>query len=373
MSSKISVEQFALFKEKLTSENYLYKSMSKSKIGNIVELALTNKINNFTVESNDGETYNLIHLETNLPFKAQLKIIHGRLEFKSNLLIPQVEYISDFSTINLKAKTLDNKALRPAQIGALHSLLAHWSLSNDPATIVLPTGTGKTETMLLTSLVEQAIRTLIIVPTLELKDQIFRKFQTWGILKELGVIPIHFKNPKTLALAKTIKDDDEVQFLKEAEIVISTPALLARCPKAIQDQFKNIFTHVFFDEAHHIKAKEWDHLKHLFSSSKIVQFTATPYRLDRQPIEGKVVYNYPLSQALKDNCFSKISLISVDERNPNKKDFEIAHTAINKLYEDRKEGFHTHKVMVRAETKEKAESLFSSCIFLHKPTIYSYS
>ena len=210
MSSKISVEQFALFKEELTSENYLYKSMSKSKIGNIVELALTNKINNFTVESNDGETYNLIHFETNLPFKAQLKRIHGRLEFKSNLLVPQFEYISDFSTINLKAKTLDNKALRPAQIGALHSLLAHWSLSNDPATIVLPTGTGKTETMLLTSLVEQAIRTLIIVPTLELKDQIFRKFQTWGILKELGVIPIHFKNPKTLALAKTIKDDDEV-------------------------------------------------------------------------------------------------------------------------------------------------------------------
>lgn len=360
MSSKISVEQFALFKEELTSENYLYKSMSKSKIGNIVELALTNKINNFTVESNDGQTHNLIHLETSLPFKAQLKRIHGRLEFKSNLLVPQFEYISDFSTINLKTKTLDNKALRPAQIGALHSLLAHWSLSNDPATIVLPTGTGKTETMLLTSLVEQAIRTLIIVPTLELKDQIFRKFQTWGILKELGVIPIHFKNPKTLALVKTIKDDDEVQFLKEAEIVISTPALLARSPKAIQDQFKNIFTHVFFDEAHHIKAKEWDQLKHLFSSSKIVQFTATPYRLDRQPIEGKVVYNYPLSQALKDNCFSIISLISVDERNPNKKDFEIAHTAINKLYEDRKKGFHTHKVMVRAETKEKAESLFSS-------------
>lgn len=358
MSSNISVEQFALFKEELISENYLYTSISKSKIGNIVEPALPDKINNFTVESKDGEIHNLIHLETNLPFKALLKRVHGHLEFKSNLLVPQFEYISDFSSINLKAKTLDHKALRPAQIGALHSLLAHWSLSNDPATIVLPTGTGKTETMLLTSLVEQAIRTLIIVPTLELKDQIFSKFQTWGILKELGVIPIHFKNPKTLALAKTIKNDDEVHFLKEAEIVISTPALLARSPKAIQDQFKNIFTHVFFDEAHHIKAKEWNHLKHLFSSSKIVQFTATPYRLDRQPIEGKVVYNYPLSQALKDNCFSKISLISVDERNPNKKDFEIAHTAINKLYEDRKGGFHNHRVMARAETKEKAESLF---------------
>ena len=60
-------------------------------------------------------------------------------------------------------------------------------------------------------------------------------------------------------------------------------------------------------------------LKQLFSASKIVQFTATPYRLDRQPIQGKVVYNYPLSQALNDKCFSKISLISVDERHPSKR------------------------------------------------------
>lgn len=358
MSSNISVEQFALFKEELVSKNYLYTSILKTSIGDIVELALPNKANDFAIESNHEEVHNLIHLETNLPFKALLKRIRGHLEFKNNLLIPQFESITDFSSINLKARNLHNKALRPAQLGALHSLLAHWSLSNDPATIVLPTGTGKTETMLLTSLVDQAGRTLIIVPTLELKDQIFKKFRTWGILKDLGVIPINFKNPKTLALAKTVKNDDEVLFLKEAEIIISTPALLARSPKIIQEQFKNFFTHVFFDEAHHIKAQEWDHLKQLFSSSKIVQFTATPYRLDRQPIEGKVVYNYPLSQALKDNCFSKISLISVDERNPNKKDYEIAHTAINQLYEDRKKGFNKHKVMARAETKDKAENLF---------------
>lgn len=45
--------------------------------------------------------------------------------------------------------------------------------------------------------------------------------------------------------------------------------------------------------------------KTIILSFKIVQFTATPYRLDRQPIQGKVVYNYPLSQALNDKCFLK--------------------------------------------------------------------
>ncbi len=40
--------------------------------------------------------------------------------------------------------------LRPPQIGALHAIGSHWSLYHHPATIVMPTGTGKTETMLAT-------------------------------------------------------------------------------------------------------------------------------------------------------------------------------------------------------------------------------
>ena len=38
--------------------------------------------------------------------------------------------------------------LRPPQIGAVHAVHARWSISAEPSTIVMPTGTGKTETML---------------------------------------------------------------------------------------------------------------------------------------------------------------------------------------------------------------------------------
>ena len=38
--------------------------------------------------------------------------------------------------------------LRPPQIGAIHAIHARWSVSSEPSTIVMPTGTGKTETML---------------------------------------------------------------------------------------------------------------------------------------------------------------------------------------------------------------------------------
>src|SRR5690606_38643292 len=83
-----------------------------------------------------------------------------------------------------------------------------------------------------------------------------------------------------------------------------------------------------------------------------------PYRNDRKPIEGKIVYNDPLSQALKDNCFSKISLISIDERHPLKKDEAIARAAYERLLSDRKEGYNRHKMMVRADKLSHATILY---------------
>lgn len=354
-------EQNQLFQEEITLDQFLYTYWKKhSRLGQIQELALSERKNTFAITHRDNSLYTLRSLSTNLLFKATLKKNKENLKAEKNLIIPLFELNDSSSKVNINATNENGDKLRAAQIGALYSLIAHWTLSKDPATVILPTGTGKTETMLLTTLVDQSKRTLVIVPTIELKDQIFQKFSNWGILKHLGVLPQNFRNPKIIALKETIKSEEEVDFLINAEVIISTPALLARSPSFVQHKLKDFFSHVYFDEAHHVTAKEWDLLKKLFSSSKIVQFTATPYRLDRQPIQGKVVYNYPLSQALADKCFSKISLISVDERHPGKKDYEIAHTAVNQLYKDRQNGFNSHKVMVRAETKEKAEDLLAN-------------
>ena len=44
---------------------------------------------------------------------------------------------------------------RAAQLGALCSIKAHWTTSRHSATIVMPTGTGKTETMMATIVLEK--------------------------------------------------------------------------------------------------------------------------------------------------------------------------------------------------------------------------
>lgn len=341
---------------KLKLAKPLYFSYSKTKWGILSEVALAEGDHDLTAVEYDG-SYNRISGKEGNTFLVKLeykKGIHSVSGFAKHLDNGVEQKNLDF---RINAVGSNGKSLRPAQIGAVYALMANWSLSKEVATIVLPTGTGKTETMLVTALADRANRVLVVVPTIDLKRQIADKFSTWGILRELGVISGETRNPVVLVLEGTVTDPSFISVINSADVVVTTPAFIARTTINVRMQLKSSFSHVFFDEAHHIQAKEWSFIKDLFTNSKIVQFTATPYRNDRRPIEGKIVYNYPLSQALKDECFSKISLISVDERHPQKKDQAIAESAMKRLTQDRKEGYIRHKMMVRADKRGHAEEL----------------
>lgn len=338
----------------------LYYKKEKLSCGHLSQLALNVGDWVFSAIHQADNTYKLIH-ESGVTFLAELKKSKGKkgtYEIKGCVENIESNNFPYYQGLNINGVGELGKTLRTAQLGAIHSLMAHWSLSNEVATIVLPTGTGKTETMLVSTLADKAERTLVIVPSIELKNQIAEKYSTWGILRELGVIPQDTLNPNVLILSKTLKGDEHIEDIKKADIIISTPAFFARSDSETKLKVKNLFSHVFFDEAHHIKAVEWDGVKSLFKDSKIVQFTATPYRNDRKPIEGKVVYNYPLKKALEDKCFSNISLITVDEHHPRKKDKAIADVAMQRLQEDRDNGYTEHRMMVRTDDISHAKELF---------------
>lgn len=346
--------------EILNFSSPLYYLYEKTPCGLLSNIAIESGVYNFLAVHQYDEIFKLTH-DSGLSFIAELK--NGKGPKKGTYQIKGcVKRLNStpsyFDGLNINGQSEANWKLRPAQLGAIYSLLSHWSLSEDVATVVLPTGTGKTETMLVTTLADKANKTLVIVPTIELKNQIAEKFATWGILRKLGVIPTFTSNPTILPLNKILSNTDYIKHLEKADIVISTPAFIARAAPEVKEKICNLFSHVYFDEAHHVIANEWDIIKKLFKKTKIVQFTATPYRNDRRPIEGKIIYNYPLSQALKDNCFSKISLVTVDERHPKKKDKAIADAAINRLLQDRKNGWNRHRMMVRAENTFHAENLF---------------
>lgn len=94
------------------------------------------------------------------------------------------------------------KGLRKPQLGALFSIKSYWSIEEKPVTIVMPTGTGKTETMISTIVSEQCKKVLIIVPSDLLREQLCSKCITLGILEELGVIRTNTYKPVVCCLKK---------------------------------------------------------------------------------------------------------------------------------------------------------------------------
>jgi hypothetical protein len=61
---------------------------------------------------------------------------------------------------------------------------------------------------------------------------------------------------------------------------------------------------------------------------EIVQFTATPFRNDDQPIGGKPSFTFSLRQAQEQGYFKQIQFRPAMEFDPARKDMAIAEAAV---------------------------------------------
>jgi hypothetical protein len=170
------------------------------------------------------------------------------------------------------------KGLRTPQSGALHGVLAHWKVSHSPCTVVMPTGTGKTETMLALLVNQRLPRLLVVVPNVALRDQISRKFLTLGLLKEYGIVGADALLPVVGVLERRPHNVEEVDdFFQRCNVVVTNMQVLGGCDDAVQDRVAERCSHLFIDEAHHISARTWDAFRRRMMAKVIVQFTATPF------------------------------------------------------------------------------------------------
>ena len=67
--------------------------------------------------------------------------------------------------------------LRPPQIAAVHSIMSHVHNADDKGIVVMPTGTGKTETMISVLVANKCKRVLVAVPSDSLRLQISNSFK----------------------------------------------------------------------------------------------------------------------------------------------------------------------------------------------------
>jgi superfamily II DNA or RNA helicase len=242
--------------------------------------------------------------------------------------------------------------LRPPQLGALYALLAHWSTqSTEPATIVMPTATGKTETMLALLCAERIQHLLVVVPSDALRDQTVKKFLSLGILPVAGVVGPGTLRPIVGSLEHGFDSTaSAAEFAAACNVIVSTPnALTASTPEA-RDAIASTCTTLFVDEAHHVAAATWSEVRDLFRGKRTVQFTATPFREDGRHLGGRVVYAYPLALAQAGGYFAPIDFVSVLDLGDH--DRAIATKAVERLRADVASGFdHLMMARVRAMTR----------------------
>lgn len=102
---------------------------------------------------------------------------------------PQDVLATYSGAIGFNEGTESNPGLRTPQLGAVHAVLGYWTTNRKtPATVVMPTGTGKTETMLALLVAARPPRLLVLVPSDALREQVATKFETLGVLQELGIV-----------------------------------------------------------------------------------------------------------------------------------------------------------------------------------------
>lgn len=227
----------------------------------------------------------------------------------------------------------------------------------------MPTGTGKTETMMATVISERIEKTLIIVPSKLLRKQTADKFITLGVLPEIGVLPDGLIFPNVTEITSTPENADCFEkILQNSNIIVITMTLLSRFSDELFSLVTQYINAVIIDEAHHISAKVWSETKYKLRNIKCIQFTATPYRNDGKKVDGKIIFNYPLSLAQKEGFFKGINFVPISEFDEENGDYEIAKKAIEVLNKDIEQGYN-HCILVRAKSIKSATYLYENVYF----------
>lgn len=281
----------------------------------------------------------------------------GRFDFAREIQLVEDSWKGAFSYVR-EDPARRIVGLRSPQLGAVHAVHAHWSASDETATVVMPTGTGKTETMLALLVSIPCRRVLVVVPTDALRTQIADKFETLGVLKSpaCNVLAPSARHPLVVTLLHRPRTENEVdELFTRSQVVVATSSIVGRCGAGVQARMAHHCTDLFIDEAHHAEARTWRSFRDRFSAKRVLQFTATPFREDGAPLDGKIVYRYSLRRAQQEGYFKPIRFLPVTEFDRRKADEVIASRAIEQLEADFARG---HIVMARVDSIPRAKEVF---------------
>jgi len=192
-----------------------------------------------------------------------------------------------------------NEALREPQRDAYLRVSEFFSAGKNKAIIQIPVGCGKSGLAALLPLGIARGRVLIISPNITIKNGLYEAMDITNRQK------CFWRKTGTLADAQMIAgplactlETGNISVAEKAHVVITNIHQLATNVDKWLTQFPdNFFDMIIIDEAHHSAAESWKKVLNRFPKAKIVHMTATPFRSDRQEIDGELVYRYPFRSA----------------------------------------------------------------------------
>jgi superfamily II DNA or RNA helicase len=291
-------------------------------------------------------------IETDAVKRGWPAVVEERAGLWENMLSFRREWPNPDGTVDD-----DKRGLRPPQLGALHAIGSHWSLQTQTGTVVMPTGTGKSETMLSTLAAYVRKPMLVVVPSDALRSQTARKFLTFGLLRFLKVLQPAAPNPILGVVTKVPKTVAALEMFDRCNAIVGTMSSLADADaEPFWPEIAKRVGVLVIDEAHHVGARRWSGFREAFAGKPILQFTATPFRRDGNLVDGQVIYNYPLRRAQADGYFKPITFEPIYEASPGEADRAIAEAAVARLRADLGEGLN-HLMMARCVSIDRAQAV----------------
>lgn len=248
---------------------------------------------------------------------------------------------------------------RECQIGAAWATLAHFTASCEPALVSMPTGSGKTALMMMLSFLMRAKRVIVITPSVILRGQTAKKFETLEDLKSAGAFASNGRTPKVHDHEGEITSSETWSEFLAYDVIVATPHTISPGYERIVGPKTNLFgpeTVLFFDEAHHSRARTWQILIEHFASSRVVMLTATPFRNDNRRLLAKLVYHYPMKKALDSGIYAPIEYHAVEPQGVASKDKELCSKAV-KVLKHQKKRHPKARLLIRAEGVSKSSEL----------------
>ena len=192
-----------------------------------------------------------------------------------------------------------NTLLREPQHDGYLRAYEFFRARKNKAILQIPVGCGKTGLAALLPFGLAEGRVIVIAPNLTIKNGLHDAMDITNRQKcfwrKTGVL--NADQMTSGPLACTLETGNISVATKSHIVITNIQQLSTNVEKWLKQFPDDFFDMIIVDEAHHSTATSWQRVIERFPSAKVIHLTATPFRSDRQEIDGELVFRYSFRSA----------------------------------------------------------------------------